>query len=52
MTCAHYMAQSCGIRCCLARAEQFVLFEINEPLFTEFCPLVQRYGEFVNSLQA
>ena len=52
MTCAHYMGQSCGIGCCLARAEQFALFEINEPSFAEFCPLVQRYGELLNGLQS
>ena len=50
MTCAHYMGESCGISCCLARAEQFAHFEINEPSFAEFCPLVQRYGELFNGL--
>ena len=50
MTCAHYMGESCGISCCLARAEQFAHFEINEPSFAEFCPLVQRYGELLNGL--
>ena len=44
MTCANYMGQSCGIGCCLARAEQFAFFEHNEPEFAEFCPLVQHYG--------
>ena len=48
MTCAHYMGQSCGIRCCLVRGEQFSHFEINTPSFAEFCPLVQRYGELLN----
>ena len=46
------MDQSCGIKCCLGRAEQFALLEINEPAFTDFCPLVQRYGELINDLQA
>lgn len=46
MTCANYMGQSCGIGCCLARAEQFAFIEHNEPEFAEFCPLVQRYGNF------
>ena len=32
----------------MTRAEQFAFFEINEPSFAEFCPMVQRYGEFVN----
>ena len=50
MTCAHYMGQSCGIGCCLARAEQFSQFEINKPSFAEFCPLVQRYGELLHDL--
>ena len=50
MTCAYYMGESCGISCCLARAEQFAHFEINEPSFAEFCPLVQRYGELLNDL--
>ena len=48
MTCAHYMGQSCGVRCCLSRAEQFAHFKINKPTFAEFCPLVQRYGELLN----
>ena len=52
MTCADYVGQSCGLGCCLARAEQFALFEINEPSFAEFCPLVHRYGEVVNRIQA
>ena len=51
-TCAHCLGQSCGIGCCLARAEQFALFEINEPSLAEFCPLVERYGELLNGLQA
>ena len=45
MTCTQYMSRSCGLECCLAKAEQFASFDINEPLFVEFCPLVQRYGE-------
>ena len=52
MTCAYYMTDSCGIRCFMARAEQFAFFEYNEPEFTEFCPLVQRYGEMLNRIQA
>ena len=50
MTCAHYMGQSCGIGCCLARAEQFAFYEHNEPEFAEFCPLVQRYGEMMEMM--
>ena len=46
------MGQSCGIGCCLTRAAQFAHFEINEPSFAEFCPLVQRYGELVRGLEA
>lgn len=45
MTCPYYMGPSCGLRCCMTRAEQFAFFEINEPSFAEFCPMVQRYGE-------
>lgn len=52
MTCAHYLGQSCGLGCCLARAEQFALFEYSEPSFEEFCPLVQRYGEILNDVRA
>ena len=52
MTCANYMGQSCGIGCCLARAEQFAFFEHNKPGFAEFCPLVQRYGEILSRIQA
>ena len=52
MTCAYYMGQSCGLGCCMVRAEQFAFFEYNEPEFAEFCPLVQRYGEMLNRLQA
>ena len=52
MTCAHYMGPSCGLGCCLARAEQFALYEYNEPSFAEFCPLVQRYGEILNDVRA
>ena len=52
MTCAFYMGQSCGLGCCMARAEQFAFFEHNEPEFAEFCPLVQRYGEMLNRIQA
>ena len=48
MTCPYYMGPSCGLRCCMTRAEQFAFFEINEPSFAEFCPMVQRYGEFLN----
>lgn len=51
MTCAHYMGQSCGIRCCLARAEQFTFYEHNERELAEFCPLVQRYGEKLNRIE-
>lgn len=36
----------------MTRAEQFAFFEINEPSFAEFCPMVQRYGEFVNRSRA
>ena len=36
----------------MVRAEQFAFFEYNEPEFAEFCPLVQRYGEMLNRLQA
>ena len=49
MTCAQYMSQACGIRCCLVRAEKFSHFAISEPSFAEFCPLVQRYGELLNA---
>ena len=52
MTCIDYMGHSCGVGCCLARAEQFAHFEINEPSFADFCPLVQRYGELVKGLKA
>ena len=52
MTCDHYMGQSCGLGCSMARAEQFAFFEHNEPEFAEFCPLVQRYGEMLNRNQA
>ena len=52
MTCAYYMGQSCGLGCCMARAEQFAFFEHNEPEFAEFCPLVQRYGEMLGRTQA
>ena len=51
MTCAHYMGQSCGIGCCLARAEQFAFYEHNEPEVAEFCPLVQHYGEMLNRIE-
>ena len=51
MTCAHYMEQSCGLSCCMARAEQFAFYEHNKPEFAEFCPLVQRYGEMLNCIQ-
>ena len=51
MTCADYMKQSCGIDCCMARAEQFAFYEHNEPEFAEFCPVVQRYGEMLNRTQ-
>ena len=36
----------------MTRAEQFAFFEINEPSFAEFCPMVQRYGEFMNRSRA
>ena len=36
----------------MARAEQFAFFEHIEPEFAEFCPLVQRYGEMLNRIQA
>ena len=36
----------------MVRAEQFALYEYNEPEFAEFCPLVQRYGEMLNRNQA
>jgi len=36
----------------MARAEQFAFFERNEPDFAEFCPLVWRYGEMLNRIQA
>ena len=51
MTCAYYMGPSCGLDCCMARAEQFALFIKNEPSFAEFCPMVQRYGELVKTVQ-
>lgn len=52
MTCSHYMGKSCGLDCCLAQAEQFDFFEINEPPLTEFCPMIQRYGEIVHDMQS
>ena len=36
----------------LSFTEQFAFFEHNEPEFAEFCPLVQRYGEMLNRIQA
>ena len=36
MTCAYYMGQSCGLGCCMTRAEQFAFYEHNEPEFAEF----------------
>jgi len=51
MTCPYYIGPTCGLDCCLTRAEQFAFFEMNEPSFTEFCPMVQRYGEFLNRTQ-
>lgn len=52
MTCPHYLGQSCGLECCLAQAEQFAFFEINDPPLIEFCPLIQHYGEIMYDIQS
>lgn len=51
MICANYMGQSCGLQCCMCKAEQFAFFEHNEPDFNEFCPMVHRYGEMLGCSQ-
>ena len=52
MICSNYMGQSCGLECCLEKAEQFAFSEISEPPLAEFCPLIQRYGDVVSDIQA
>lgn len=33
--------------CCLAKAEQFAFYELNQPSFSRYCPLSSRYGELL-----
>ena len=48
MNCIHYMSPGCGLSCCLTMAEQFAFYAKNEPSLIKFCPLIQRYGEFIS----
>lgn len=47
MICPRYMSRGCGVACCLAKAEQFAFYELNQPSFSRYCPLSSRYGELL-----
>lgn len=47
MICPRYMSRGCGVACCLAKAEQFAFYDLNQPSFSRYCPLSSRYGELL-----
>ena len=44
MICPLYRGLTCGLECCLAKAEQFACYQLNQPSFSRYCPLSSRYG--------